>query len=74
MFESCKSSALSLGSSLTEGVEAVLSDAVAVVLAVSTTAGLAAIAAVVGLGDLLPGVHVDTYVGEEGWLNLKPTL
>jgi hypothetical protein len=44
------------------------------VLAVSTTAGLAAIAAVVGLGDLLPGVHVDTYVGDEGGLNRKPTL
>ena len=74
MFGSCKSSALSLGSSLTEGVEAVLSDAVAVVLAVGTTAGLAAIAAVVGLGDLLPGVHSETYVGNEGWLNQIPTL
>jgi len=74
VFESCKSSALSLGSPLTEGVEAVLSDAVAVVLAVSTTTGLAAIAVVVGLGDLLPGVHVDTYVGLERELNLKSTL
>jgi hypothetical protein len=51
------------------GVEAVSSDGATVVLAVSTTAGLAAIGAVVLLGDLLPGVHIETYVEMGGEFN-----